>query len=137
MPRMVNAFPSPNHDDALMKIFVYIDAQDLDDLEDMATEVEAAITTWVQDCDCTAEAINTVDVETGEQLLGLRIDTSKKAVLKKALDFLYDLAKQYEQDFAVGYLDADSGAAHKVCYFGNEEGRPDISEIGSYLGLKK
>ena len=117
-----------------MKIFIHIDNTDLDDI---ATDVEAAIAGWVKDCGCTAEAINQVDVETGEWVLGMRIDTGKKAVLKKALDFLYGLARTYEQDFAVGYIDADSGVAHKVCYFGNEEGRPDINEIGSYLGLRR
>ena len=117
-----------------MKIFITIDNTDLDDI---AAEVEAAISAWVADCGCTAEAVNQLDEDTGEWLLGMRIDTGKKAVLKKALDFLHGLAKQYEQDFAVGFIDADSGAAHKVCYFGNEEGRPDISEIGSYLGLKR
>ena len=117
-----------------MKIFIYIDNADL---EDIAPKVESAITTWVKDCDCTAEAVNTCDEETGDWALGMRIDTGKKAVLKKALDFLYGLAKEFEQDFAVGFIDADSGAAHKVCYFGHEEGRPDINEIGSYLGLKR
>ena len=117
-----------------MKIFITIDNTDLDDI---ATEVEAAISAWVADCGCTAAAVNQLDEDTGERVLGMRIDTSKKAMLKKALDYLYGLAKEFEQDFAVGFIDADSGAAHKVCYFGNEEGRPDISEIGSYLGMKR
>lgn len=117
-----------------MKIFLHIDSPELDDI---AEPVATAISAWVQDCDCTAQPVNAEDEATGERTLGLNIDTGKKAVLKKALDFLYGLAKEHGVDFAVGYFDKDTGAAHKVCYFGDEEGRPDISEIGSYLGLRR
>jgi hypothetical protein len=117
-----------------MKIFIYIDSPDL---EDIAEPIEAAIIAWEKDCDCTAQPVNAQDEATGKWTLGMTLDTGKKAVLKKALDFLYGLAKEYQVDFAVGFIDADTGAAHKVCYFGQEEGRPDISEIGSYLGLRR
>lgn len=116
-----------------MKIFIHIDSPDP---EEVAGPVATAITGWIEDCNCTAQLVNAQDEDSGELTLGLRIDTGKKAMLKKALDFLYGLAREQALDFAVGFID-DAGVAHKVCYFGNEEGRPDISEIGSYLGLRR
>lgn len=116
-----------------MKIFIHIDNPDPE------TEIEPirqAIAQWIDGCDCTAKLVDEPSADDGDHVLGLRIDTSKKAVLKKALDFLYGIARDTSLDFAVGYID-DAGVAHKVCYFGNEEGRPDISEIGSYLGLRR
>jgi hypothetical protein len=117
-----------------MKIFIHIDCPDP---EDIAEPVATAIAAWVKDCGCTAQPVNEQDEESGGRTLGLTIDTGKKAVLKKALDFLYGIARQYQLDFVVGFIDADTGTAHKVCYFGHEEGRPDVSEIGSYLGLRR
>lgn len=116
-----------------MKIFIHIDSPGLD------TEFETireTITSWIAECGCTAQLVDERDEDGEVETLGLRIDTGKKAMLKKALDFLYGLAKEQSVDFAVGYLD-DAEQAHKVCYFGDEEGRPDISEIGSYLGLRR
>lgn len=117
-----------------MKIFLHSDSADLDDI---AEPIAAAINAWVKDCGCTAQAVDERDQETGDRALGLTIDTGRKAVLKKALDFLYGIAKAYQLEFVVGFVDADTGALHKVCYFGHEEGRPDSSEIGSYLGLRR
>ena len=117
-----------------MKIFIHIDGNDLADIAD---PVSAAITAWIKGCNCTAAPVNARDEQAGSWTLGLTIDTGKKAVLKQALEFLYGLAREYQQDFVVGFIDADTGTAHKVCYFGHEEGRPDITEIGNYLGLKR
>lgn len=116
-----------------MKIFIHVDSPEL---EDVAEPVAAAIAAWVDDCGCTAQLVNEPEAEGTEHILGLRIDTSKKAVLKKALDFLYGIAREQSLDFAVGFIDKD-GTAYKVCYFGEEEGKPDINEIGSYLGLRR
>jgi hypothetical protein len=117
-----------------MKIFIHIDGTDL---EDIAEPVAAAIDAWVKDCNCSAAAVDELDGQTGARILGLIIDTGKKAMLKPALDFLYGIAREYQQEFVVGFIDADNGTAHKLCYFGHEEGRPDVNEIGSYLGLRR
>lgn len=116
-----------------MKLFIYVDTPDI---EEVAEALLTAVTAWVADCNCTAEPVDRLDDVSGERLVGLRLDTSKKAVLKTALDSLHALAAIHKIDFVIGYLD-DAGAPHKVCYFGHEEGRPDIAEVGSYLGLRR
>lgn len=113
-----------------MKIFITVDAPDFDDV---MAPMQAAMSSWVAQSSYNAQVLCDEDDDT----LGLTIETGKKATLKSALDFLYDLAKAHELDFAVGFIEAETGTAHKVCYFGYEEGRPDIAEIGSYLGLKR
>jgi intein-encoded DNA endonuclease-like protein len=117
-----------------VKIFIHIDDHDLDDIAAAAT---AAIGAWVAGCDCVAQAVSEQDPQSGAWTLGLTIDTSRKAMLKKALDVLYGIAREYQRECVVGFIDAETGAAQKVCYFGHEEGRPDIDEIGSYLGLRR
>jgi len=115
-----------------MRISIVLDEPDLDEV---AEPFETAISSWLNDCNCTAELVS-ADATAG-QTVGLIINTSKKAVLKKALDFLYELAQTHKQEFVVGYIEAETEETQKVCYFGHEEGRPDVSEIGSYLGLKR
>lgn len=117
-----------------MKIFMYIDSTDLDEIVEPVTE---AVSAWIKDCGCSAELVDVASDETGDHTLGMHLDTSRKAMLKKALDFLYGIAGQHHVDFVIGFIDANSGEAEKVCYFGHEEGRPDIDEIGSYLGLRR
>lgn len=118
-----------------MQIFIHI--EDNPELDDIAGELVAAIATWVAGCNCTARVVDEGLSDSGARTVGLVIDTGKRAMLKPAVDFMYRLASSHEQECVVGYVDADSGAAHKVCYFGHEEGRPDIGEIGSYLGLRR
>lgn len=117
-----------------MKIFMHIDSPELDEI---APQVAAAIGDWIKDCGCTAEVVDSRDDDPADHTLGMQIDTGKKVMLKKALDFLYGLAREYEVDFVVGFVDTETGKTEKVCYFGHDEGRPDIDEIGSYLGLRR
>lgn len=117
-----------------MKIFMHIDSPELDEI---APQVTTAIGDWLTDCGCTAQLVNCIDDRSGAPAVGMRLDTGKKAVLKRALDFLYQLAQEHQIDFVVGFIDAKTGEAEKVCYFGHEEGRPDSDEIGSYLGLRR
>ncbi len=115
-----------------MRIFIHVDTPDMDAV---AEPLVTAIGNWIAGCNCTAQVVDDA-AASGERVVGLRIDTGKRAVLKTALDALHGLAQAHAIDFVVGYLD-DAGTAHKVCFFGNEEGRPDIAEIGSYLGLRR
>lgn len=75
--------------------------------------------------------------EVDEWRLGLELDTTKKNELKEPLNFLYHTAQAHELEFVVGKIDQNSGTREAVCYFGFEEGRPDLHEIGLYLGLKR
>ncbi len=67
--------------------------------------------------------------------LGLALQLRSKFKLKDPLNFLYELAKKYQCEFVVAEYDDDSDVAQEVCYFGFEEGRPDLHEIANYLGL--
>ena len=117
-----------------MRIFIHIDD---DELDDIAAAASAAIAAWVAGCDCVARLVSEQDPQSSAWTLGLTIDTSRKAVLKKALDAMYGIAREHQRECVVGFVDAETGRAQKVCYFGHEEGRPDIDEIGSYLGLRR
>ena len=113
------------------------------DLEEIADPVESALSEWVASGNEKVIAVNQRDIETvelGEEDLpdwdlGINISIKKTYQLKEPLNFMYSLAKKYKRDCVIGFVDADTGIAEDVCYFGNEEGRPDMHEIGSYLGL--
>lgn len=66
---------------------------------------------------------------------GLRITSRSKHDLKDPLNALYCIAKDNKCHFVVGFICPDSGEAEDVCYFGHEEGKPDLYEVASYLGL--
>jgi len=113
-----------------MHIYFYLAG---DDLEQSAEPIAEAIAQWLEGNETTAQLVNQQD---DQMLVGLTLETGKKAILKEPLNFLYDLAKVHKQEFVVGMLD-EQGNREDVCYFGFEEGRPDINEIGEYLGLKR
>jgi len=58
---------------------------------------------------------------------------NKTQKLKEPLNTLNDLAKKHKCDFSVGII--DEGKRTDVCFFGFEEGRPDMFEIANYLSL--
>lgn len=58
-----------------------------------------------------------------------------KFKLKEPLNFLYKIAKTHKCEFIIAMLDSESGDLEEVCYFGFEEGRPDLFEIANYLSL--
>ena len=58
----------------------------------------------------------------------------KNQHLKDPLSFLHGVAKDHKVDFVVGFFE-ENGDSEDVCYFGHEEGKPDIVEIANYLGL--
>jgi len=65
--------------------------------------------------------------------LGITLRLKSKAELKEPLNFLYGLAKQTKCEFVVGIHHAAD--KEDICYFGHEEGRPDMHEVAMYLGL--
>lgn len=126
-----------------MKIYLYVDDAEFDEITD---PVKAALDEWLdgdqgKNLNATLvcpdfenpEAIPAV----GSDDLGLVLETNKKFDLKEPLNFLNKLAREHELEFVVGRFDEHSGEPENVCYFGFEEGRPDLFEIGTYLGLKK
>lgn len=126
-----------------MKIYIYVDN---DDLTDIVEPFEQAMKDFVESSKfpedrCRFVHLDQDDGESPDRVtdwdLGLVLDTNKKFDLKEPLNFLNRLAKEHEQEFVVGHFDEDTGEPESVCYFGYEEGRPDLFEIGSYLGLKK
>ena len=65
--------------------------------------------------------------------VGIELTISKAQKLKEPLNQLYDFAKKYKCDFSVGIIEDDKRS--DVCFFGFEEGRPDMFEIANYLEL--
>lgn len=128
-----------------MKIYLYIDNPDLDEL---AEPIEQAISAWLDTGEVNTKWVRLVNRSSeseeeanehrvGDWDLGLVIQTNKKIYLKAPLNFLHNLAKEHEQECVVGRFDDETGEPENVCYFGFEEGRPDIHAIASYIGLEK
>lgn len=122
-----------------MKIYLYLDSDDVDEISVVAELLVTDVNVWLKESQSIAVLVNAQD-EPGTRSdwdLGLTIDTNKKAVLAKPLSFLYGLAKTYKQEFVVGIHDEGNASYENICYFGHEEGKPDVAEVACYLGLSK
>ncbi len=113
-----------------MKIYMLAEQNELDEI---AAALVEQIESWLQANPGPCQLVSPGD-EAFE--VGLILETSKKIALKEPVNFLYTLAKEYKAEFVVGMINED-GSREDVCFFGFEEGRPDINEIGQYLGLKR
>ncbi|MDX1343088.1 MAG: hypothetical protein R3227_12055 [Reinekea sp.] len=111
-----------------------------DDLTEIATELLADIQGWAEP----KTTVTTIyrDDETDEPPvghrdmdIGIEFTVSKTQKLKEPLNTFYTISKKYKCDFVVGIL--EDGKYSDVCYFGNEEGRPDMFEIAHYVGLEQ
>lgn len=126
-----------------MKIYLYVDEAEFDEVTQPLVESMEAWLESKQGKSVKAKLVHPgleedLDIPTvGDTDLGLVIETNKKFDLKEPLNFLNRLAREHELEFVVGRFDDESGTPENVCYFGHEEGRPDLFEIGTYLGLKK
>lgn len=67
--------------------------------------------------------------------IGMSLKVKSKFKLKDPLNFLFDLAKAHQCEFVISIIDEASKEAEDICYFGNEEGKPDMFEVANYLGL--
>lgn len=110
-----------------------------DEPEDYTPALATALSAWaepkttiqfVHRTDDTDEAPKTaLEVE-----LGYELTLSKTQKLKDPLNFLYTLAREHKCEFVVGLINDNN--YEDVCYFGYEEGRPDMFEIAHYLGME-
>ncbi len=125
-----------------MKLYIQIDDQD--ELETAAVKaIRAEIATWLEATESMATPIGATEMaadgDEGEgemqSPLGIHLQVKRRAHLKAPFSFLYPLAKKHKSEFVVGIIDEKSGDQEEVCYFGFEEGKPDVYEISNYLGL--
>jgi hypothetical protein len=113
-------------------IYFLLDGGDADvDRDAIAAELE----TWLTESRSSAELINSED-PSGELdwLLGLQIDSKRPKTIAKPMQQLYAIAVAHELECVVGQY-GDDGEREDVCYFGFEEGKPNIDEVMMYLSL--
>ena len=110
-----------------MQIFLYIDNPELGEQE---AEVIAVLQTWVAEHAPHAVFIHTPEINK----LGVRMQIKAPKQLNQPLADMYVLAKKYRCEFSVGFIENDQ--EEEVCFFGDEEGKPDPFEIGCYLGFE-
>tara|TARA_R110001592_G_scaffold238227_2_gene497723 strand:- start:8896 stop:9270 length:375 start_codon:yes stop_codon:yes gene_type:complete len=116
-----------------------------DHFQEITSPIAKAITEWISEqkqnivlLSSLKEADNDThnNEKTPETLpLGICIRLKSKFKLKEPLNFLYSLAKVYKCEFVIAMSSEDTGALEDVCYFGYEEGRPELFEIANYLSL--
>ncbi|MCF6218668.1 MAG: hypothetical protein L3J62_04855 [Gammaproteobacteria bacterium] len=114
-----------------MKIYILAEH---DELAKIAEPMAELIANWLTEMAC--QHLSLIAPSGDDMSVGLNLETGKKISLKAPLNFLYSLAKQHQAEFIVGRINAD-GLRENICFFGHEEGRPDINEIAHYLGLKR
>ena len=123
-----------------MHVYLEFDTKDLDEMPELVAD---ELVQWQAE---RAEHVELIDnrseiaaTDAGFSLsawrLGLGLEIRDKKHLKEPLNFLYGLAKTYQLEVVVGIYHALSHSKEDICYFGFEEGRPDLFEIGCYLGL--
>jgi hypothetical protein len=118
-----------------MNLYIYAES---DELEDYATQLFSQIAQWAEPkTNSTAvyrgegsseEVLGAREIE-----LGIEVSLSKPEKLKEPLNFLYKLAQEHKCDFVIGLIEEQD--RRDVCYFGFEEGRPDLFEIANYLSV--
>lgn len=118
-----------------MKVYIYAES---DELYAFADPLAAVIEEWARP-KTNAKVANRQQQDgtpclTGREFeIGLDIETAKPEKLKDALNFLQQQAETYQCEFVVGLVEGDS--YRDVCFFGYEEGRPDVHEIANYLSV--
>ncbi len=123
-----------------MDIYIYIDGSDL---EEIADGISSSIESWLSESKAQAVLVNQIS-EPDETMcnkdlpdweLGINIKICKGKELKGPLNFLYGLAKEYKRDFVLGIFSSETQVTEDICFFGNEDGKPDVNEISSYIGI--
>ena len=121
-----------------MDLQIYIDNSSHSDivLEDISDSVFSALSEWIGAKERHAQLLDKKqENEPASWKLGMSLKVKSKYKLKDPLTFLYSLAQEHKCEFVIAEYDANSDSAEDVCFFGFEEGRPDLHEIANYLGL--
>ena len=110
-----------------------------DEIEDHFSAIHKELAAWAEPKTTVTTVLRGIETETPSKTqrdyeVGYEISISKTQKLKEPLNFLYSLAKTHQCEFVVGQIEGE--AYQDVCYFGYEEGRPDMFEIAHYLGLE-
>ena len=109
-----------------MYLYMYVEA---DELEEFVEPISASISEWIDADDELTHLVNQPE----NSWLGIDVAITKQHQLKKPLNFLYSLAKEHKCNFVIGIISPDN--REDICYFGHEEGRPDMYEVATYLEL--
>lgn len=114
---------------------MYVEGSDLDDV---AKPISSSIADWIKTTGSVATFVDQTNDSGGipERNLGINIRIRKKGEMRDALKKLYEIANKHKREFVIGIVDEKSGVSEEVCFFGHEEGKPDVFEIANYLGLK-
>ena len=120
-----------------MHLHIYIDDAELEegDLNKILESVSKSITTWIGESKKNVQLLAEQSEEGDVLKLGMSLQIKSKFKLKDPLNFLYTLAKEHKCEFSIAIVSPDTGDSEDVCYFGFEEGRPDLFEIANYLDL--
>jgi len=126
-----------------MQIYILLDTSNLIDISELEVDLEKLLDdlkSWLKESDFAAEIVeeNLPSDELSdpsEISAGIKFNISKRQRLKDPLNFIYSLAKSNKCEFSIAYYDKKSQAIEEVCYFGFEEGKPDLYEVATYLGL--
>ncbi|MFT7562126.1 MAG: hypothetical protein ACI93R_004061 [Flavobacteriales bacterium] len=130
-----------------MNLYIYVDGTDLEEIEE---KISSSISSWLSSLvsgtkEGKKNTLVFVNQRTGAEHgsegdapgwnLGVNLKVKSKRELKEPLNTLYLLAKEHKRDFVIGIINTKTGVNEDVCFFGHEEGRPDIYEVANYLGL--
>ena len=126
-----------------MQLHIYIDNSDIEPsrLDEIFTPISEEISGWIGGKKQNIHSLSSspesesIEGDTSEPKLGISIQVKAKHKLKDPLNFLYSLAKTYKCEFAIAIIYPDTNETEDICYFGYEEGRPDLFEIANYLSL--
>lgn len=120
-----------------MNLHIYIDDSDLEDgdLDKMVSPISESVSNWIGENKKNIQLLNQQSETHDDLKLGMSLQIKSKFKLKDPLNFLYSLAKEHKCEFAIAIICPKTGDSEDVCYFGFEEGRPDLFEIANYLDL--
>ena len=125
-----------------MQLHIYIDNSDIEPsrLDEIYAPISEEISSWIGEKKSIQSLSSPIEPEgiesdNDERKLGISIQIKSKHKLKDPLKFLYSIAKTYKCEFAIAEVCSTSNEVEDVCYFGYEEGQPDLFEIANYLSL--
>lgn len=125
-----------------MDLIIYLDGSDLEPEQnkEISLQLDNDISDWItkgqkNTYSLAAEIKQSEAVPKEKSKTGIRLQLKSKYKLKEPLNFLHAQAKKHKCEFVVAQFYPETGDIEDVCYFGYEEGRPDLHEIANYLSL--